>query len=241
MDFLIDLDTRIFLFFNGMHTSLLDTFMMLFTGRFIWVPMYLAIAMLMLKTFGKRLTLIYLVAIGVAITATDQTCATLIRPYVERLRPSNLENPLSQLAIVVDGYRGGSFGFPSCHAANSFALATFVTLLLRRRRLSWAIFIWAALNSYSRLYLGVHYPGDLLVGAAIGSFYGAAFYLVARRFTPWQRRESLQRLGRPLFYLPSRLQLAGAHSMGIGITAGDLAIGVGVLTVAFILAVSIMG
>ena len=241
MDFLIDLDTSVFLWFNGMHTPLLDDFMMIFTGRFVWVPMYLAIAALLFKTFGRRLAVIYILGIALAITATDQTCATLIRPIVERLRPSNLENPLSALTQVVDGYRGGSYGFPSCHAANSFALATFVALLIKRPRISGAIFIWAVANSYSRLYLGVHYPGDLLVGAAIGSAYGLIFYLIVKRFTPKQRQESLQRLGRPLFYLPSSLQLAGGHSMGIGITAGDLAISVGVLTVLSILGFAALG
>lgn len=93
--------------------------------------------------------------------------------------PSNPENPLSEMVHIVGGYRGGSYGFPSCHAANSFALASFLTLLFANRKLSLFIFAWAVLNSYSRVYLGVHYPGDLLVGAIIGTAVGLAMAFAA--------------------------------------------------------------
>ena len=93
--------------------------------------------------------------------------------------PSNPENPLSEMVHIVGGYRGGSYGFPSCHAANSFALASFLILLFANRKLSLFIFAWAVLNSYSRVYLGVHYPGDLLVGAIIGTAAGLAMAFAA--------------------------------------------------------------
>lgn len=93
--------------------------------------------------------------------------------------PSNPANPLSEMVHIVGGYRGGSYGFPSCHAANSFALASFLTLLFANRKLSLFIFAWAVLNSYSRVYLGVHYPGDLLVGAIIGTAAGLAMAFAA--------------------------------------------------------------
>lgn len=124
-------------------------------------------------------TLAVLVCVALAITIADQVCATLIRPEVCRLRPSNPENPLSEMVHIVGGYRGGSYGFPSCHAANSFALASFLTLLFANRKLSLFIFAWAVLNSYSRVYLGVHYPGDLLVGAIIGTAAGMAMAFAA--------------------------------------------------------------
>ena len=197
-----------------MHAPAIDSFMMLFTGRFIWVPMYIAIVLMLLKTFGWKLTGVYVLALALAITLTDQTCATIIRPIVARLRPSNPENPLSELAILVDGYRGGRYGFPSCHSANSFALATFVSCLIRRPRMIAFIIGWAVLNSYTRLYLGVHYPGDLLVGAA---------------------------MGRPLFSIPTRLQLTSGERLSVGITVGDLMIGVGVATIFFIIVSSVGG
>ena len=241
IDFLNSIDTQIYLFFNGMHSPAIDSFMMLFTGRFIWVPMYIAIALMLLKTFGWKLTGVYVLALAVAITLTDQTCATIIRPLVARLRPSNPENPLSELAILVDGYRGGRYGFPSCHSANSFALATFVSFLIRRRNMIAFMLGWAILNSYTRLYLGVHYPGDLLVGAVIGSGFGYACYLVARRFEPTLREKSLASMGRPLFYIPTRLQLTSGERLSVGITVGDLMIGVGVATIFYIIASCIAG
>lgn len=222
LEILTKLDTEVFLFLHSIHTPWLDGFMMAFSGRFVWIPLYMALTVLIYKTFGNRLGLLFIAAIGVAITLSDQTCATVIRPIVERLRPSNTLNPLSEFVTVVDGYRGGSYGFPSCHAANSFALATFVSLLLRRKRLSWFMFIWATLNSYSRIYLGVHYPGDLIAGAVIGSTFAAACYYAASRVDSSARRRSLMDMGKPLFYITALP--AGSNDMGTGITRGDLLI-----------------
>lgn len=180
IEFLNNLDTTLFLTINGHHSLFFDNFMTLFTGRFIWIPMYATILWILFKDFYWKRALIYLLGIIAAICLTDQTCASVIRPAVERLRPSNLENSLSELAYIVNGYRGGSYGFPSCHAANSFALASIVALIVKQRRFSWFIFGWAIINSYSRLYLGVHYPGDLLVGAIVGCSFGIICYYAAR-------------------------------------------------------------
>ena len=184
IEFLNELDTQIFLMFNGHHSPFFDEFMKLFTGRFIWVPMYAAIALMLWRAGGWTKCLFYILGVALAVTITDQLCAAYIRPAVERLRPSNLENALSQLTYIVGGYRGGSYGFPSCHAAISFALASFVAMLVRRRAFTAFIIGWAILNSYSRLYLGVHYPGDLMAGAIIGSITGAGCYIAARRLSP---------------------------------------------------------
>lgn len=179
-----EIDTQVFLFFNGMHTGFLDNFMMLFTGRFVWVPMYAALLYTLLRNNPLPRAAVLVGCIVLSIVIADQTCSHLIRPAVERLRPSNPANPLSQFAVIVDGYRGGSYGFPSCHAANSFALAMITALLLRDKRAGIFIFAWAAVNSYSRLYLGVHYPGDLLAGAAIGCAAGALCYGLSQILPP---------------------------------------------------------
>ncbi len=237
LEFLNHIDTSVFLFFNGMHTPFLDRFMMLFTGRFIWIPMYAAILIVLLRTHGVKSAGIYVLAIALAITLTDQTCATFIRPMVERLRPSNLENPLSALTIVVDDYRGGSYGFPSCHSANSFALATFMAFLFPRRRMLMFIFGWAALNSYTRLYLGVHYPGDLLVGAVIGSAFGYLCYRIANYLDPVKNNnDGIERLSQPIFNIPIGPVWANIGRMTITVTVGDILIAVGAVTSAIILA-----
>ncbi len=177
---LIDVDTTVFLFFNGMHAMFWDYFMPMYSGRFIWVPMYAAVLFLLYRSFGWRTATIYLLAIALTITIADQACASWIRPYVARLRPSNLDNPLSLLTQIVDGYRGGSYGFPSCHAANSMAFASFVAMMVKRWRFTLFIMLWAFINCYTRVYLGVHYPGDLLVGAVIGSAVGCLMFLLAQ-------------------------------------------------------------
>ncbi len=169
LDQLVTLDETIFLFFNGLHNGFWDNFMMLFTGKFIWVPMYAALLFLLLRTYKWKTALVVIVGVALVIALADQICAGAIRPAVERLRPSNLDNPLSALTHIVDNYRGGRYGFPSCHAANSFALIVYLGMIVGKRRLWWFLVGWAIVNSYSRLYLGVHYPGDLLVGAMIGS------------------------------------------------------------------------
>lgn len=118
---------------------------------------------------GVKKGLLCLLAIGIMIYATDQICSSVIRPMICRIRPSSPDNPISYFLHFVNEYRGNKYGFPSSHAANTFALATFLSLLFKNRRLMIGLTIWAALVSYSRIYLGVHYPTDILVGALIGS------------------------------------------------------------------------
>ena len=239
IDLLNSLDSQIYLFFNGMHTPLLDTFMSLFTGRFIWIPLYVTLAAMLVRTFGVKLGGVYLLGIGMAILLTDQTCATVLRPIFERLRPSHPDNPLSEFATLVNGYRGGTYGFPSCHSANSFALATFICCLIRRPRIRAFILVWALLNSYTRLYLGVHYPGDLLAGGLIGAFFGYVCYRVTTHYNPRKRDESLAGMGRPVVTLPE-LRLTSDITYRPAITIGDLTISVGVVTMLGIAAASVI-
>ena len=210
IEFLNNIDTSVFLAINGHHSPFFDSFMMLFTGRFIWIPMYAMVLWIFFRGSNWKNALIYLGAIALTIALTDQTCASLIRPAVERLRPSNLANSLSELTYTVNEYRGGRYGFPSCHSANSFALATFMSLFVRKRGFTVFIFAWALLNSYSRLYLGVHYPGDLLVGGIIGSIFAMLCYTVASRFeSPAARSQRLPRLAAPIISLRAPLAAEG--------------------------------
>lgn len=177
MDLFSHMDSQLLLFFNSIHTAYFDRFWMLFTGRFIWVPMYAAMLYVVIRDCGWRRALTIIFFITLAIAVTDQFCGNILRHTIERMRPSNPANPLSDLVQTVGGYRGGRFGFPSCHAANSFALATFYGFLMRRRRVVVFLVAWAVCNSYSRLYLGVHYPGDILVGSVFGFIFGGLSYL----------------------------------------------------------------
>ena len=117
------------------------------------------------------------VLLALLITASDQISSGLLKPLVHRLRPTH-DAALAPMVDTVFGYRGGQFGFPSSHAANSFALFTFTALLVRNWGYTLSMLLWASVFSYSRIYLGVHYPGDIVCGALLGVFVGLVFYLV---------------------------------------------------------------
>lgn len=193
IEILSQADTQLFLFLNSFHTPALDRFMMLVSDRFVWVPMYIIIFAITTRRYGLRGGVLCAIGATIAIALADQTCATLLRPWIQRLRPSNLDNPISALVHVVNGYRGGPCGMPSCHAANTFAAATFLSLIFRQRRdvklflLAWAIFV-----CYSRVYLGVHYPGDLLCGAIIGSLAGIIAFALTRHAGLWLYHRHLE-------------------------------------------------
>lgn len=173
---LSDIDARLLLIVNGAHSPFFDSVMWCISGRWIWVLFYAVLAYLLFRRMSWKRASICLVTIGLIILAADQTCATLIRPEIGRLRPANLNNPLSSFVHVVNGYRGGRYGFPSCHAANTFALAVFMSLVIRHKWFTVMMFSWAFIVSYSRMYLGVHYFGDLFCGATIGSLFAVLFY-----------------------------------------------------------------
>jgi undecaprenyl-diphosphatase len=178
---LAGVDQQLTLWLNGMNSPFFDNFMSLYSGKFIWVPMYVAILYVMLRNYHWRTVLLCVVGIALTITFADQVCSSLIRPIVARPRPASPDSPVSDLVHIVNGSRGGHYGFPSCHAANSFGLAVFLMLLMKRRTLNIFMFSWAIINCYSRIYLGRHYVGDIIVGALVGSV-GAyvIFYIVSR-------------------------------------------------------------
>ncbi|MBO5457065.1 MAG: phosphatase PAP2 family protein [Muribaculaceae bacterium] len=146
--------------------------MWLVSRKTTWIPMYLLIILWMWWKYGWQKALMAVLGSLIAFGIADYTCASVLRPLFCRLRPSNPDSEIAQLVHIVNGYRGGRYGFPSCHAANTFAFAVFISLYLRNRGLFIGLVIWALLNCYSRIYLGVHYPGDIICGMIIGSFIG---------------------------------------------------------------------
>ena len=195
---LVNSDTGLFLFFNGMHNTFFDYFMSAYSGKWVWIPMYVAIWYVMLRNFHWRVTLCCMLALALVITFADQACASWIRPYVERLRPSNPDNPLTEMVHIVNNYRGGRYGFPSCHAANTFGLAFFIFYLFRKRWLTVFMMAWALLTCYSRVYLGVHYPGDLLAGALVGWMGAYLVYRLFVRVSGYQRAERITHVYAPI-------------------------------------------
>lgn len=173
-----NLDNQILLFFNGNHTPFLDEFMSLITGKWIWIPFYLLLIDLLFKKLGPKKAVLAILSVVLAIVMTDQICASVIRPIAARLRPCNPDNPIYEYIAIVKGISPGGYSWPSCHGANTFALATLLSFVFRIRIFSIGIFAWAIIVSISRLYLGVHYPTDILCGAAFGSVFGYLAYVI---------------------------------------------------------------
>ncbi len=182
LDTLMKWDSIVTLAINGFHCGYLDNFMMMYSGRFIWIPLYLSLFIVMLRNFPLKAVICNLLTVVILITLCDQIVSSGIRPMVDRLRPANLENPISALIHVVDGYRGGRYGFPSAHAANCWGACFFVTYVFRRSVLAYALAIWAFLMCWSRVYLGVHYFGDVLCGMIVGLINASIVYYLFQRY-----------------------------------------------------------
>jgi len=192
-DLITSLDQGLLFAANGNHTPFFDEFMYIVTGKLVWIPFYLFLVFLLQRRFGWKRTLTALIGIGLTILMADQICSHVIRPLVGRLRPSNPDNPISQYITLVHGVKAGRYGFPSSHAANTAALATFLTMQFRTRFMLIMMISWALLLSYSRVYMGVHYPTDILVGWIVGCFSAMTIWLLGYRIAAY-RAARLKRL-----------------------------------------------
>ena len=174
------LDTELFFFFNQHHSSFWDQVMYFLSEKEVWFPFYAALIFGVIYQF-RKFSWILIIAAILGVGASDFVTSGIMKPSFERYRPSR-DSLINEKVHIVNEYRGGKYGFASSHAANTFAIATFFWLLWRNRwRWSILLFIWAILVSYSRIYLGVHYPGDIIVGALIGAGFGWLFYSAGKK------------------------------------------------------------
>ena len=176
LDQLIHFDQELFLYLNNMGTDSWDVFWLTVTNKWTSIPIYLLLLMLSYKYLGVKKTLWILVAVALLITCTDQL-ANFFKYGVRRLRPCHEEELLGKMRLV-KAYCGGKFAFFSAHAANSFAIATFFVLILKAkfRLFPFLLLFWALLVAYSRIYIGVHYPLDVVTGSLVGTLFGWLFY-----------------------------------------------------------------
>ncbi|MBR6519923.1 MAG: phosphatase PAP2 family protein [Paludibacteraceae bacterium] len=173
-----ELDKVLTLAINSCHSPFFDNFFYIYTQTWTWLPLVLLLLVWMWRKWGVR-SLYVVAGIALCILLADQISSSLLKPWVARLRPTH--NPeIADLIHTVRGYRGGLYGFVSSHAANAFAFAVFTSLVIRNRYYTLAIAFWAVLTAYSRVYLGVHYVGDVVCGAVLGVFVALFVYSIFR-------------------------------------------------------------
>lgn len=165
-------DHQLFLFLNGLHVGWLDPVMTFISSEWGWLPFYAVLVFLVFYKYRWK-GLWVLLGVIVVITLSDQISATVFKPIFHRLRPC-YDPLIEDLVYLPKGKPGGHYGFISSHAANTFALASFIYMTMRQhyKKVGWVMFSWAAVVSYSRIYMGVHFPGDIICGAAVGMMLG---------------------------------------------------------------------
>jgi undecaprenyl-diphosphatase len=176
-----ELDINLLVYLNSLGSETFDKFWLIITNQLNWTPLFLLMFYVIYKKIGGKQTLYVLLFIAILITFTDQT-TNLFKHTFQRLRPCN--NPDINSIIRVVQVRN-SYSFFSGHAANTMAVATFLFLVLKRYfKYLGFLFLWPLIFAYSRIYLGLHYPGDILTGYFFGALFGFLIYLVYRKLKP---------------------------------------------------------
>ena len=172
-------DKQAMIFLNNLGSSTFDPFWILVSEKWFWIPLYVIFLYFLYKNFNKKSLFYILLFVALGITASDQI-ANIFKFGFERLRPCHdpsLEGLLREVKC------GGKFGFYSAHSSNSFFVATYLTILLGKKikQLPYFLFVWAAIVAYSRVYLGMHFPGDIIIGAIMGILLALFFGVLAKK------------------------------------------------------------
>jgi len=179
---LLETDRLATLSVNGSGSLFWDGVADIYTSVYVWIPVAIIAILLILRNIDSKRILFVLLMIVLTVLICDQLSSTVCKPLFHRLRPTHDPFILDKVDTV-NGYRGGLYGFFSGHAANSFGIAVLFMWIVRDVRFCWAVGIWAALNSYIRTYLGVHFVGDILTGAVIGSIVASILYWIYSALT----------------------------------------------------------
>lgn len=176
------LDQEFFLFLNGLHNPFFDGFMFALSQRIVGIPFLICFLYVLIK-YGRRNSVWLISALILCIVMADQISSGFIKDTVQRLRPSR-DPSLRALVHIVNGYAGGKYGFVSSHAANIFGFALLSSLLFRQVIYTVSVFLWAVIIAYSRIYLGVHYPLDILGGILVGLMAALFCFWLLKRLKP---------------------------------------------------------
>lgn len=216
------MDLELLQLINGSHSLFIDNVVVTLTSSLTWIPFYVALFYLVIKnneTMAQVIIVIGCAAACVLVTAgiTD----LIVKPLVGRPRPS-MEPSLKYALHIVNGIRGTGYSFFSAHAANTFGIAILISLIVRSRLLAFFLVFWSLVNCYTRIYLGVHYPSDILAGLLFGAIVGTASYFTFRHF---------------YFKVSPRLNYISSKYTKTGYSLGDIDIVISVLVLTFLYAV----
>lgn len=180
MDTIIQMDKQLLLVINGSDSLFVDYLAKTLTTAATWIPLYVSLFYVVVKNNDNfRRIICILACAGLCVLFAGTVDDLLVKPLVARLRPTH-DFQIGMLVDTVDGYRGGKHGFFSAHAANTFSIAVFFSLLMRSRLVTLLLVGWSLTNCWTRLYLGVHYPLDILCGLLWGGSVGTGIYFLYR-------------------------------------------------------------
>jgi undecaprenyl-diphosphatase len=219
---LIDYDKQLLLWFNGSTSLYLDTLVKSLTNALTWIPFYISLFYVIMRNNDTvRKIFLVMVSAGLCVLIAGTVDDEIVKPLVARWRPTH-DPQIGLLVDIVDGYRGGKYGFFSAHASNTFSITIFFWWLIRSRLLTGAMVLWSLTNCWTRLYLGVHYPGDILVGLCWGAFAGTLVYWIFWRISRW--------LGHRMLYSSSYYTCTGYQRQDMNIPVSML-----ILTLLYVL------
>ena len=190
---LLHIDTEILLAINGWHAPWADQLMWIISAKTTWIPLYLLLVGLLVWRYRKpALTnvkwlqkvpacVVMIVVIGLAVGIADFIASGILKDLIARPRPTRVPK-LEGVLHLVNGYKSGRYGFVSSHAANTMAVALLFSLIWRNKIATVGLMLWVAANCYSRMYLGVHYPTDILGGLIVGSLVAVVGYWLLCRY-----------------------------------------------------------
>lgn len=204
-----DRDAMVLLNMGESHSPFWDNFFWMISDILVWLPVMLLFFYVVVKN-KKKEAIYILLSVILVFLLSDQISASIMKPSIARLRPSKDPAVMDMLSYVRE-YRGGQFGFPSSHAANAFGFTLLSSLLLRYKPYTIVAFLWAIFCAYSRIYLGVHFPLDILCGTILGLLMGFLSYRVylylRKRFPVNQAAQTLQGATTSSGYLQSDINL----------------------------------
>ena len=200
---LLHIDTEILLAINGWHAPWADQLMWIISAKTTWIPLYLLLIGLLVWRYRQPAPtpikwlqkvpacVVMIVAIGLAVGAADFIASGILKDWVARPRPSRVPE-LEGVLHLVNGYKSGQYGFVSSHAANTMAVALLFSLIWRNKIATVGLMLWVAANCYSRMYLGVHYPTDILGGLIVGSLVAVGGYWLLGRCRLVERNQACE-------------------------------------------------